>query len=296
MTTTTLSTKAYYWFLAARPKTLTQSLVPIFLGTWLAKGSHEIHWLIALFTALAALFIQIGTNLINDALDFKKGADTAERLGPRRAVQQGWLPMRQVLFGGFLCFTLAALCAVPLIIQGGLPILAMAIICIAFSYLYTGGPYPLAYYGLGDPFVLLFYGIAAVSFTTYLQTGVFSLTAFLAGTQIGLLSTVLIAINNLRDSEGDRQANKWTLAARFGHSFGRWEVTCLISAAYLLGLFWLVDGRWPATLCPLATLPQGIRLLSNLWRHDPSSAYNTFLADAALLHLSFGVLLAIGLS
>jgi 1,4-dihydroxy-2-naphthoate polyprenyltransferase len=294
MLTNTPTVKAYHWILAARPKTLTQSLVPIFLGVWLAKGSHEINWPIALFTALGALLIQVGTNLINDALDCKKGADTDERLGPQRAAQQGWFTMQQILIGGVVCFALAALCAIPLIIHGGPLLLAMAAICIAFSYLYTGGPYPLAYYGLGDPFVLLFYGIAAVSFTYYLQTGAFALTALIAGTQIGLLSTVLIAINNLRDIKGDLKACKYTLAARYGKSFARWEVTLLISSAYFLGLFWLLNGQWTAAVCPLATLPRAIKLINNIWRYDPGTVYNKFLADAALLHLSFGVLLAIG--
>lgn len=294
MSTNTLSTKAYHWFLAARPKTLTQSLVPIFLGVWLAKGSHEINWSIVLFTALAALLIQVGTNLINDALDCKKGADTTERLGPHRASQQGWFPMEQVFIAGIICFALAALCAIPLILHGGPLLLAMVAICIAFSYLYTGGPYPLAYYGLGDPFVLLFYGVAAVSFTYYLQTGTFALIALVAGTQIGLLSTVLIAINNLRDIEGDLKARKYTLAVRFGKSFARWEITFLISSAYLLGLFWLLNAQWTAALCPLATIPQAIKIINNIWRHEPGTVYNQFLADAALLHLSFGVILAIG--
>ncbi len=294
MDTQTLSTKTTHWILAARPKTLTQSLVPVFIGLWLARWTHEIDWIIAICTALAALFIQIGTNLVNDALDFKKGADTATRLGPLRATQQGWFTMKQVLNVGFLCFTLAALCAIPLVLKGGLILLVAAIVCISFSYLYTGGPYPLSYYGLGDPFVLLFYGIAAVSLTYYLQTGFFDPIALLAGTQIGLLSTVLIAINNLRDIDNDIKAHKHTLAARFGTQFARWEITALICCAYLLGLFWLIDDHWAAALCPLATIPQGIKIIVNIWHNGPDTIYNTFLADAAMLHLTFGVLLAAG--
>lgn len=294
MQTKAVSTYIYHWVLAFRPKTLTQSLVPVFIGTWLAKGVKDPDWFITLFTALAAILVQIGVNLINDALDFKKGADTAARLGPSRAAQQGWFTAKQVLLGGFVAFALAAVCAIPLIFQGGPLVLATLIVILCCGYLYTGGPFPLAYYGLGDLFVVLFFGIISTTFVYFLQTETFGLDSLMAGLQIGFLSTALIAVNNLRDIEQDRQAQKKTLAVRFGKQFARWEITLLISFAYLLGLYWVFDGRWAAMVCPLATIPQAIKIIYNIWTHEPSKTFNEFFGATAFLHLSFGVLLGIG--
>src|SRR5437016_14668269 len=123
------------WFLAARPKTLAAAVVPVLVGTSLAYNAHTpIHWT-AFFCALGgALFIQIGTNLVNDALDFKKGADTAERLGPLRVTQAGLLSAEAVMRGAYACFVIAALFGLPLILRGGWPLLTIGVLSIAAAY------------------------------------------------------------------------------------------------------------------------------------------------------------------
>src|SRR5204863_6563977 len=112
------------WILAARPKTLSASIVPVLVGTALA---HHVHWPTFLFALVGAIFIQIGTNLVNDALDFKRGADTADRLGPLRVTQAGLLSASAVLYGAYSCFFLAALCGIPLILRAGWPLLAIGV-------------------------------------------------------------------------------------------------------------------------------------------------------------------------
>lgn len=286
--------KTQAWILATRPKTLTASLVPVLVGTLLARDAvTQIDWGIALFALLAAFCIQIATNFTNDALDFKKGADTEKRLGPMRVTQSGLLPMQQVLWVGFAAFGAALLFGIPLMIQGGWPIVLLLVISVLFSYLYTGGPYPLAYYGLGDLFVLLFYGLASTTAVYYLQTGTVEMIALLAGLQIGMLATVMIAINNLRDIEGDASVNKRTLAVRLGQKYAKWEITALIILPFLLNIGWLWMGYELAALLPLLTLPLAVKLTRSVLQTAPSRLYNTFLAWAALLHLAFGLLLAI---
>jgi 1,4-dihydroxy-2-naphthoate polyprenyltransferase len=160
------------WLLAFRPKTLTAAIVPVLVATALAFADQQTvkYWVTA-FALLSATFIQIGTNFINDAIDFKKGADTHERVGPKRVTQSGLLSEKKVLLGGFICFALATLFGVPLVIEGGVPILIIGLISLAMGYCYTGGPYPLAYRGLGDLFVLIFFGLVAVCGTYYLHAG-----------------------------------------------------------------------------------------------------------------------------
>ena len=282
------------WLLAARPKTLTASFVPVLVATMLALADKGyINWILSLCALLTAFFIQIGTNFTNDALDFKGGADTSSRLGPLRVTQSGMLSLQEVMVGGFICFAAAVVFAIPLIHQGGLPLAFALMLSIVFSYLYTGGPMPLAYYGLGDIFVMIFYGLVATISVYYVLTNSVSSSIVLAGTQIGLLATAILAMNNSRDIQEDEAANKRTLAVRFGLNFARMEVTLLIFLPFLLSVFWVNERYWLAAILPLAAFPAGTFVVKGIWTHNPGRVYNKFFEFTALTHLIFGVLLAL---
>lgn len=281
--------------LAFRPKTLTAALVPCLAGTALVKaiGLSWDGWV--LFYALAASFlIQIGTNLVNDAVDFKKGADTEKRIGPQRITQAGILSANQVMMLGTLCFALAVLCGIPLVLKGGWVIVAIGVASVMMGYAYTAGPFPLAYLGLGDLFVILFFGLLAVSGIVYLNTGDWMSEAFVLGLQIGLHATALIAVNNLRDHQGDRLVNKKTLAVRFGVSFSRWEIAAMSFLPFLINIYWWFEGYKIPAIVSLFALPLAIKLTKNVFTTEPGPVYNKFLAQAAGLHLVFGLLIAIG--
>ena len=284
------------WIQASRPRTLTAALVPIWVGSALAlkSGGGWSPWL-GLFALLSSVFIQIGTNLINDAMDFKKGADTAERVGPQRVTQSGLFKAEHVWWAGLLSFLFAVLLALPLVIQGGWPIIVVGVLSLLAGYAYTGGPYPLAYRGLGDLFVLIFFGWVAVGGVFYLNTHGMSASALVAGTQVGLLATVLIAINNARDAETDRKVGKMTLAARFGAGFAQQEIRVLFLVVYLLQFYWLSEKMIWAFYFPLGLLPRVFFLLWRLSRSKPGAAYNPLLGQSALIHLAFGGLLGLGL-
>ncbi|WP_347356126.1 1,4-dihydroxy-2-naphthoate octaprenyltransferase [Bdellovibrio sp.] len=281
--------------LAFRPKTLTAALVPCVAGTALVKaiGLSWDGWV--LFYALMASFlIQIGTNLVNDAVDFKKGADTEKRIGPQRITQAGILSANQVMLLGSLCFLLAVLCGIPLVLKGGWVIVAIGIASVLMGYSYTAGPFPLAYLGLGDLFVIIFFGLLAVMGIVFLNTGEWMAEAFVLGLQIGLHATVLIAINNLRDHSGDRLVNKKTLAVRFGVKFSRWEIAALSFLPFVLNLYWWFEGYKIAAIVSLLAIPLAVKITKNVFNTEPSPAYNKFLGQAAGLHLVFGLLIALG--
>lgn len=284
------------WFLATRPRTLPVSLPPIIVGTALAASQTEVlNWILVIATLLCSLAIQIGTNLVNDALDFKKGADAVGRLGPKRMTQEGLLSFNQVMGAGCLCFGLALLFGIPLMIAGGWPLVFALLISIACGYLYTGGPFPLAYTGISDLFVLLFFGWVSTGAVYFLQTGTLSFSCLLAATQIGLLANVPHAINNLRDHVSDARVNKRTLAVRFGVNFARQEITLLSLIPFVLGLAWIGEMTLWMTLLPLLALPPIISNLRAIWNTEPSPRYNQFLAKSALCQLLFSVLLALGI-
>jgi 1,4-dihydroxy-2-naphthoate octaprenyltransferase len=265
------------WVLAARPKTLAAAVVPVLVGTALAGFVHRPSFVFAL---LGALFIQIGTNLVNDALDFRKGADTHERLGPLRVTQAGLLTAEAVLRGAYVCFALAAVCGAPLIARGGWPIVVIGVTSIAAAYAYTGGPYPLAYHGLGELFVMIFFGLVATGGSYYVQRLTIGRDALLAGVACGALAIVLLAINNLRDIENDRASNKRTMAARFGRGFARVEIAVAAVAPFAL----LPRGfRGVLFVSPLALLVIACALRSE------GRALNRCLAFAGMLEWAYGI-------
>lgn len=280
------------WFLASRPRTLSISFVPLLVGLGLA--SHHVkqfNWLLIISTFLCVPWIQIGTNFINDALDFKKGGKQVDKLGLQRI---GFLSPRQFLIGGYVSFALALFFGIPLVLGGGWPFAFLLSLSIALGYLYTGGPFPLSYTGTSESFILIFYGIVSTSAIYYLQTGVVSFACLLAGTQLGLLAIVPHAINNLRDHIADALVNKRTLAVRFGPHFARYEITLCSLIPFVLGLGWLNDNLWMAAL-PFLALPVVAGNLKAIWSKEPNISYNQLLAKSALCQLLFGCFLIIGI-
>lgn len=284
------------WLLASRPRTLPVSLPPIVVGTALASQNVEaLNWIVVLCALLCSLSIQIGTNLFNDALDFKKGADREGRLGPLRVTQGGLLTFKQVFIGGCLSFGLALLCGIPLLFAGGWPLAAILLLSAACGYLYTGGPFPLAYLGISDFFVLLFFGWVSTGTVFYLQTGEVDFSCLLAGTQLGLLAIVPHAINNLRDHQSDAEVHKRTFAVRCGPRAARGEITLFSFLPFALGLLWLEAGSFLMALLPLISLPLVIGNVQAIWKTEPSRIYNAYLAKSALCELIFALLLTVGI-
>jgi 1,4-dihydroxy-2-naphthoate octaprenyltransferase len=286
--------RARAWLLAARPATLPAAITPVLVGT--AAGVAEAPFRAAPFLAalLASILIQIGTNLANDYFDFKKGADTVERLGPVRVTQSGLIAPERVRLATILTFALAALVGLYLVAVGGWPILVIGLFSIASGVLYTGGPWPLGYHGLGEVFVFIFFGLVAVAGSAFLQTGAFSQAALVAGAAVGCLVTAIIVVNNLRDIDTDRQAGKRTLAVRLGPRATRIEYLALLGLAYLVPLLqWLLGGRSAWLLLPLLTLPLAARLAGQVWQ-QAGRPLNAALKGTGQLHLLYGLLYALG--
>lgn len=283
------------WILAARPKTLLAGIVPVWLGSVLAYHFHQsASWGLAALILASCLCIQIATNLFNDVIDHEKGADTADRKGPARATQSGLLSRKTVWLGAVAFLVLASLFALPLIWLRGWPVLAIGIPSLYFAYGYTGGPLPLAYRGLGDLFVIIFFGVVAVSGTFFIQSGVWSWQPVVLGLQVGMLSTALIAINNLRDIDEDRAANKRTLAVRFGKTFARYEIATMCLLPVLMGSHWMHHAM-PVFWLPMLTCAVGGFICYKIFTTEPGPGYNKLLGMSAIQLLIFGSLFTAGI-
>jgi 1,4-dihydroxy-2-naphthoate octaprenyltransferase len=243
---------------------------------------------------LGALLIQVGTNLTNDYFDFKKGADNADRLGPVRVTQQGLIKPGTVLGAAIACFALAALCGVYLIGVGGWPVLAVGLASILSGYLYTGGPYPLAYHGLGDAFAFFFFGPVAVVGTYWVQVHALDALPVLASVPVGLLTAALLVVNNLRDIPTDTRAGKRTLAVKLGERFTRAQYAAIVGVAFTWPVVLAVALSTKAPLFMWLALP----LVLAPWRtvmRQTGAALNVALGQTARVHAVAGALLAAGL-
>jgi len=283
------------WILAIRPKTLPAAIAPVLIGTAMAFGDGLGHAPSAIMAMIAALCIQIGTNLANDYFDFKKGADTAERRGPIRVTQAGLIKPEVVLISAIVFFALSFLASIYLIHRAGPAIFVIAIASIVSGILYTAGPKPLGYLGLGDIFVLVFFGPVAVGGTYYAQALEINPAIIIAGLAPGLLSTAILAINNLRDIDTDRRAGKLTLAVRFGRSFAMSEYLFCIMAASLIPFVIVLmtdDHKGVAAACLVAFF--AIPSVKMAFTHLDGAGLNRVLAQTGRLLLIYSVLFSIG--
>lgn len=285
------------WWAAARPATLSVAVVPVVVGTALAwRDAGAIDWIVAVVALVAAMLIQIGTNLFNDVGDYERGADTPDRLGPPRATAMGWLPPADVRRAAATSFGLAMVLGAYLVSVGGWPIFAIGLASVAAGIAYTGGPRPIAYTASGEFFVFVFFGIVATTGSHFLQADRFSPAALIAGTILGALAAAVLVVNNYRDLDSDLRAGKITLAVRIGRAATRVEFAALVAAAFaLVPLLGAVTraGAWVAL--PLAAAPFAAALVVGFWRAPITTSLNLFLKRTAQLQLAFGLLLAIAL-
>lgn len=284
------------WVLAARPATLSAALVPVTVGTACAWHAGSLRVDRALVALAGALFLQVAANFSNDLSDFERGADTADRLGPTRAVQAGLLGAQAVRRGLFVVLGLAVLCGLYLWAAAGPVIVVIGLCSIASALAYTGGPYPLGYHGLGDLFVMIFFGFVAVCGTAWVQIGAVPPLVWPAALAVGSLATAILVVNNLRDRSTDAIASKRTLAVRMGRRGTVIEYALLVTTAHAVPILLFALGWLGATaLLPLFSLPFGVRLVARVARDD-GRALNASLAGTARLLLIHGMLFAAGIA
>lgn len=297
MSTATMSeiSPAKAWLLATRPKTLPAAIIPVLIGMSVAAALGKFALLPAMAALLGAMLIQIGTNLANDYFDFKKGADTHERLGPLRVTQAGLIDEHSVRNAMIASFAASALVGVYLIAVGGWPILVIGILSILSGIAYTGGPFPLGYHGLGDLFVFVFFGIVAVMGTVWVQALEWSWLAFVCSIPIGLLSVAILIVNNYRDRHTDVKAGKRTLAVRMGQRATQVQYAATLGLAYIVPVAQAITGQLtPFALLPLITLPLAIKLFRDFISLE-GSALNPVLERTAKLLVIYGILYAVGI-
>lgn len=287
--------RARAWLLASRPATLPAAVAPVIVGTACAEYVGQVRWLPALACLAGALLLQISANFANDLFDYRKGADTEERLGPTRAVQAGLLSQKEMALGTVAALLLALLVGLYLASVGGAVFVWVGLLAMASAVLYTAGPLPLGYLGLGELFVFVFFGPVAVVGTAFVQVLFVPRVSIWCGIALGALISSLLVVNNLRDIDTDRAVGKKTLAVRFGRTFSRFEYLLLLLAAAVVPIVLVVMEGAPAwVLLPLALAPLGWSVSRQMFVLVGRELNKTLPATARYL-LLFSLLLSLGL-
>lgn len=282
---------------AIRVKTLFVAFSVIIVGQSLAW--HDLKQInnllfdpyLALIILICCLFLQISVNLANDYFDALSGVDTAERLGPQRAVESGKITPSTMRNAIFVTTSIASLCGLYLIFKGGWSFLFLGLLSLFGVYAYSGGKKPLASLGLGEVAVFLYFGYLAIMASYVLQTHVFNTQLFFPATQMGLLIAAIMLVNNIRDIQSDALAGKFTLAVRIGDQPARWLYCAFIAMAFLL-IF--IDRYQP--YYNFLLLPAGIFLCTKIQQQKTQgAAFNKYLGLTSMLVLAWSLLYSISL-
>ena len=290
-----ISTDWRAWGLAIRPKTLPAAASGVVMGCALAWRDGKFQIGPALACLLAALLLQIGSNLANDVFDFERGTDTPERLGPTRVTLAGMLTPGQVKMGMVVVFGAAALLGLYLAFVAGWPVIWIGLAAILAAVAYTGGPFPLGYHGLGEVFVFIFFGVAAVAGTYFVQAGSVTPAAWWMTVPPGLIVTAILIVNNLRDIENDSKGGKHTVAVRLGERNTRMEyLLCMLGAYVVIPVAaWLGLVPW-FSLLAWGSLPLAIKSTRVVFR-ERGRPLNAALAATGQTALVFSLLFWLGL-
>lgn len=294
------------WLKATRPKIFTASIVPILIANsaayfhlsklhpeGLAEGEVKFSFLIAFITLICAMGIQLSSNFFNDIYDYYKGADTQKRIGPKRFVAEGIIPVQTMMKVTISLVVFIFLLGLIIVSHAGIGILFIGIISLIFAWAYTGGPFPLAYNSLGEVFVFIFFGIIAVNGAFYVQTFTLTQDVFLLSCIPGFLASNILNVNNIRDIKTDTEVNKRTLATHLGRKKAIMMYDTFLVLSYLctLGITHILQSFY--LFLPFLTIPLAYKISKNL--HTLSDEkLNIVLTQSGIFILFFGILLSVG--
>ncbi len=230
------------WLLAVRLRTLPLSTAGIITGNAIAFVGEVFSVDIFILSILTAIAFQIISNFANDYGDGIKGTDNMDRLGPKRALQQGLLSAGALKKGIVISVFVSIFLAIALIyvslgwkqLQISLLFVVLAAAAVWAAIKYTVGKKAYGYSGLGDLFVFLFFGWVSVMGANYLQTQTITITAVFLGTALGLMSVGVLNLNNMRDIANDKNSQKNTLVVFLGSQKAKYYHYSLI---FISGVF-----------------------------------------------------------
>ena len=282
----------------ARPYSFTASVVPVSAGGALAAidGAFDARLFAAALVAGVAL--HIGTNVINEVYDVRKGIDTITSPRASHAIVAGRVTERGAFAVAAGAFAIATLIGIALIAVRGWPVAALGIVGLLGGYAYTAPPFQYKYRALGLPLVFLLMGTLMVVGGQYVVAGFFDPRSVVLSIPVGLLVVAILHGNEWRDISEDARMGAVTFSTRFGRRVAHyWYVGFVVAAYMALAVAVALSILPPYTLLAVLSLPLLVRALraSELGASGQQRAIAMIDLETAQLHATFGLLLVLGL-
>ncbi|KGN85023.1 1,4-dihydroxy-2-naphthoate octaprenyltransferase [Porphyromonas sp. COT-290 OH860] len=241
------------WLGLLRPKTLFSGLSSVLVAIGYAYSQSHSSWLISVLLILLAVSAQIASNIANDLIDYKRGADTEYRTGPLRPLSKGLISLREVRAALAVSLVVLLTCGLSLIAMSSWWLLLVGLAIVLGIFAYSGGPYPLSYNGFGEVAVLIFFGWVPVVTSYYILGGdPLDSTLWHLATAIGLASANILLVNNYRDYAEDSQTGKRTIVVRFGRDFA--PRLYMTNGLLAMGLLYPLFSTWSWVLLQIYIL------------------------------------------
>lgn len=295
--------KLSVWLSAMRLRTLPLSISGIIVAGSLAEYNGLFKWNVFALAILATLSFQILSNLANDYGDGVKGTDNLDRIGPERAIQSGVISPAEMFSAIRLNILICIVLTISLIHAAfgvkhvflALVFLILGGISVVAAMRYTMGDKAYGYRGLGDIFVFVFFGLLSVIGGYVLFAKQVDHVVFLPAITLGLLSTGVLNLNNMRDIESDAKANKITLAVKLGKSRAKtYHITLIITAMILSLLFGLLYYNSVYNLIYFIVYIPLILHLKRILKNEKPQDLDPELKKLALSTVMLALLLGIG--
>lgn len=223
------------WWHLTRPHTLTASFAPVLLGTAIAAvEKYDIHFLVFLAMLVASLLIQAATNMFNEYYDYKKGLDNENSVGIGGTIVRHGVAPRTIMIIALSFYFIAMLLGIYICASSSWWLVAVGLVCMLIGFLYTGGPYPIAYSPFGELFSGAVMGMGIVLISYFIQSGTVSNNALLISIPSMILVGGIMLSNNIRDIVGDTAGGRKTMAILVGRE----------NAVTILALFFTVSYVW----------------------------------------------------
>ena len=292
------------WINAFRLRTLPLAFSCIIMGSGLAMADGQFNLTVFTLALVTTLFLQILSNLANDYGDFVKGTDNEDRVGPDRTMQSGLITKSEMINAMWIIAFLCSVFGVWLIYEGTLGLdlkkaglfAILGLTAMGAAVKYTMGKNPYGYAGLGDIFVFLFFGWLGVLGSYFLHTHSFQWNLLLPASTIGLFTTAVLNINNMRDHEPDAQSGKNTLVVRIGIIKAKAYHQSLIYGGLLLSLAFIIPSTYYIHYLFMVTAPLFIGFVQSINRRSDFQNFDPFLKKQAITTFVFSILFVIGIN
>ncbi|MCH7414481.1 1,4-dihydroxy-2-naphthoate polyprenyltransferase [Belliella sp. R4-6] len=296
----TLASKKQAWLHAIRLRTLPLALSSILMGSILAASNNSFRLEIFILAAITTIFLQILSNLANDYGDSVHGADSIDRKGPIRAVQSGVISLSEMK-KAMILFAVLSLVSGLILLYISLNdwrlfflFLGLGILAIIAAVTYTSGKKPYGYAGLGDISVFLFFGLLGVSGTYFLHTLSFDWINLLPAVSLGMFSTAVLNINNIRDIESDTKAGKKSIPVRIGKKAAvKYNWSLILGGNITIIVFAIIQNSY-WSLFPILISPLMIRVAVGVSQGENSAMIDPYLKKMAISTLLWVIAFGIG--